>query len=112
MVIAWLPDPARRLADARRYVPAGVPVVKSVAAVTGDTVCAAGDGLRINGRSAARRLTQDARGRALPRWGGCRALEEDQILLLAPRPDSFDGRYFGPSSRRQLIGTARLIWSW
>lgn len=110
-VAAWLPTAARWLADRRRYVPAAVPVIKSVAAVGGDRVCADGALLTINGRVAASRLATDRRGRPLPRWAGCTTLGDDAILLLAAAPNSFDGRYFGVMSRRQLIGTARLIWA-
>ena len=34
-----------------------------------------------------------------------------EILLLSPAADSFDGRYFGPSARRDVIGKARLLWA-
>lgn len=110
-VAARLPAAARRLADQRRYVPAAVPVIKLVAAARGDRICADGAVLTIDGRLAARRLATDTRGRSLPRWTGCTTLGDDAILLLGAARDSFDGRYFGPISRRHLIGTARLIWA-
>jgi type IV secretory pathway protease TraF len=40
MVIAWPPDVARDLASRRRYLPRNVPLVKPVAAIAGDRVCA------------------------------------------------------------------------
>ena len=49
MVIAWVPDGARMLAARRRYLPANVPLVKRVAATSGDTVCAIGPVVSING---------------------------------------------------------------
>src|SRR3546814_3347900 len=55
MVIARLSPPWRTLADARRYVPANVPLVKRVAAAPGDTVCARGNAVFIDGNLRARR---------------------------------------------------------
>ncbi|WP_284053994.1 S26 family signal peptidase [Stakelama marina] len=112
MVIAWFPDRARKLAARRHYLPANVPAVKHVAAVAGMRVCALDSVITVDGAAVARRLAADARGDALPAWRGCRTLARGQILLLATdRPDSFDGRYFGISDTRDVLGTARLIWA-
>ena len=74
MVIAWTPEPSRTLAARRHYLPANVPLVKRVAAVSGDRVCAAGSSVSINGRQAAARRRSDAAGRPMPWWSGCRLL--------------------------------------
>src|SRR6185437_3636612 len=96
-----LASPARSLAafaDARGYLPAGVPLVKRIAAVAGDLVCARGNAVFIDGRFAAARLAADGRGRALPAWSGCRKLQFGEVfLLMADVRTSFDGRYFGPT---------------
>src|SRR5690348_16293175 len=42
LVLAWAPIWARRLADERHYLPLSVPLVKRVAAISGDVVCATG----------------------------------------------------------------------
>lgn len=111
MVVAWAPDWAARLADERHYLPRDVPIVKRVAAAANDRVCAVGEAVFVNGRFAARRRSADAAGRPLPWWTGCEYLREGELFLLMPgSPDSFDGRYFGISERRDLIGPARLIW--
>jgi conjugative transfer signal peptidase TraF len=110
MVVAWAPASARRLAARRGYLPARVPVVKHVAAATGDRVCAAGVEIRVNGRSIARRRKADAAGRPMPWWRGCRDLARGESFLLNDRPDSFDGRYFGITSRSQILGPAVLLW--
>jgi len=110
MVVARLPEPVRRLAARRHYLPLGVPVVKRVAASGGDQVCATGSTLFINGKPAGQRLRADRSGRRLPAWHGCVRLLARQVLLLTPATRSFDGRYFGPTDRADLIGTARLIW--
>jgi conjugative transfer signal peptidase TraF len=110
MVVAWAPLGVRRLAAERHYLPANVPLVKRVAAGPGDRVCAAGEAVFVNGALAARRRETDEAGRPLPAWSGCFELGEGHLLLLMPAPDSFDGRYFGLSSTRDVVGRARLIW--
>lgn len=110
MVIARVPARWRRLAARRRYIPVNVPLVKRVAAGPGDRVCAAGDLIRINGRAAAVRQNADGHGRAMPRWHGCVTLAGGALFLLTDAPDSFDGRYFGPTARDDIIGKAQLLW--
>ena len=110
-VIAWLPARYRATAAARRYLPLNVPLVKHVAAGKGDEICALGSRIFINGNPAADRKVIDGRGRLLPWWNGCETLDTGHVLLLMARnPDSFDGRYFGPSDRADIVGTARLAW--
>ena len=110
-VVAWPPPAARRLASERRYLPAGVPLVKRVAAVSGDRVCARGRSLSINGRVAAFRRSRDPSGRRLPWWSGCEVLRAGDLFLLSPNArNAFDGRYFGVTRSGQLIGKARRLW--
>ncbi len=111
MVIAWPPEPARTLAAHRHYLPSGVPLVKRVAGAAGDTVCAHGDRVTIDGKVAARRLAADPSGRPLPRWQGCLRLRQGSyFLLMTLRPDSFDGRYFGVTRQSDILGKARPLW--
>jgi conjugative transfer signal peptidase TraF len=110
MVIAWAPPAARRLADRRGYVPAGVPLVKRVAAAQGDRVCADGRRVEVNGRESAELKAADGAGRPLPTWRGCTALGEGQVFLLSSSPSAFDGRYFGVTQADDVIGKARLLW--
>lgn len=111
MVVAWLPAAARSLASARRYLPANVPLVKRVAAMEGDRVCASGAAIRINGRRAATRLKHDQARRPMPWWSGCKLLSSGEYLLLMDSALSFDGRYFGLSRKADLLGRARLLWA-
>lgn len=112
MVIARTPEPWRRLAAVRRYLPANVPLVKRVVGLSGDRICAQGAIVLINGEVAARRLFRDAAGRPMPLWEGCRTLGKAQVfLLMADVPGSFDGRYFGPTDRADVIGSARPLWT-
>jgi type IV secretory pathway protease TraF len=78
-------------------------MIKSVAAMSGDSVCAQGRDILINGKPVATRLRVDHRGRHLPWWSGCRTLAAGDIFLLnRMAPTSFDGRYFGVVSRTAI----------
>ncbi len=112
MVLAWPPAAARALAGQRHYLPANVPLVKRVAAAPGDRVCAAGEAVFVKGRFLARRRRADSAERPLPWWTGCKHLRDGELFLLMPGArDSFDGRYFGATERRDVIGKAKLIWA-
>lgn len=111
MVIAWTPEPARSLAAGRHYLPANVPLVKRVAAVAGDRICAVGHDVSINGRQVAKRKKSDGQARSMPWWTGCRDLASGEYFLLMDRAESFDGRYFGVTQREDLVGPAKLLWA-
>lgn len=113
LVLARAPLWARRLAAERRYLPLNIPIIKRVAAVAGDVVCASGDAISIDGRAVAHRLSSDRMGRPLPSWEGCETLGAGEFFLLMPEvPDSFDGRYFGVTERRDIIGRLVPLWTW
>lgn len=111
MVIARVPGEFRMFAARRRYLPANVPLVKRVAAKSGDEVCAAGARVRVNGRLVVRRLDLDGAGRPMPWWSGCAELGTGEVfLLMTDSAASFDGRYFGVTEAGDIVGKARLIW--
>lgn len=111
-VIAWPPAAARWLAAQRRYLPAGVPLVKPVAAIAGARICAHGRTIIVNGRTAALRRLRDRAGRRMPWWSGCRQLRGGDLFLLSANvPEAFDGRYFGITRASEIIGPARLLWA-
>ena len=110
-VLARTPASVRRLAAERHYLPATVPLVKRVAALSGDTVCAVNHVITIDGRPVADQLAADRLGRPLPAWTGCRTLGPGEIfLLMSGVPDSFDGRYFGPIPASAVIGRLVPLW--
>jgi type IV secretory pathway protease TraF len=106
LVLARLPPPYLELADARGYLPVGVPLIKEVGGAAGDLVCRHGMLLTLNGRLRAVARDADARGRTLPVWRGCRHLRRGEIFLLSRMPGAFDSRYFGPLMPERLMGTA------
>ncbi len=79
----------------RGLVPAGMPLVKRLAAGPGDRVCRTGTRVSVNGRVIVEALHRDRSGRRLPVWSGCRQLGSGDSFLLQDHPLSFDGRYFG-----------------
>lgn len=110
IVIARVPERDRMFAARRHYLPANVPLVKRVRAEPGDRVCAFEGAVFVNGRRIVTRRMVDARGRVMPWWTGCVTLRRGALLLLMDHPASFDGRYFGPTARGDIIGTAQLLW--
>ncbi|HEV7692226.1 MAG TPA: S26 family signal peptidase [Hyphomonadaceae bacterium] len=109
-VVAIAPAGAvREVLDAYGALPAGKVLLKQLKAVRGDVVCRTGASVTINGAEAATARPRSRNGRALPAWSGCRALGAGEILVLAPHPLSFDGRYFGPIDKVQIIGVARPL---
>lgn len=110
MVVARLAPAAARIAASRGYLPIGVPVVKRIAAVPGDRICADEVLVSINGQAAAARLAADSRGRRLPAWHGCITLDDRHYLLLNESLRSFDGRYFGPTDASAIVGLATPLW--
>jgi conjugative transfer signal peptidase TraF len=111
LVLVRTPDSARQLAAERGYLPQNVPLVKPVAALDGDTVCAADDVISVNGRVVAERLARDRLGRPLPSWSGCHLLDgAEAFLLMEGVSDSFDGRYFGPVPTADIIGRLVPLW--
>lgn len=112
LVLVETPLSVRQLAAERGYIPANVPLIKRIAAVSDDRVCGTGNRISINGIVAAARRIRDGRGRALPRWNGCRVLGANDIfLLMAGVPNSFDGRYFGVISRATVLGRLAPLWT-
>lgn len=105
------PRAAAELAAVRGYLPRAVPMVKRVAALSGDHVCRFGQWISINGHPAAKALWQDSLGRTLPVWSGCIDLSANQIFLITSPPTSFDSRYFGPIPLANVIERITPLWT-
>jgi conjugative transfer signal peptidase TraF len=111
LVLVKTPQSVRELAAERHYLPLNVDLVKRIAALQGDQVCALDGIVSIDGQVVARQLAVDSKGRALPRWTGCQVLGTDKVFLLMKAvPDSFDGRCFGPVPAATIVGKLVPIW--
>lgn len=108
-------QPPTRLAQffaVRRYLPLGVPLVKHILALPGQTVCRSALLITVDGAAMGKALERDRLGRALPDWQGCRVLGPGEVFLMnRTPPDSLDGRYFGPLPTTSIVGRADPIWT-
>jgi conjugative transfer signal peptidase TraF len=112
LVLVRLDASAAQLYARRGYLPRGVPLLKRIAAVSGQLICEQAGKLSIDGRHVADALPADGRGRPLIPWQGCRRLQDGEIfLLVADIPASLDGRYLGPTPIRSVLGRAVPLWT-
>lgn len=106
------PPELRLLMRERGYLPDRVPLLKRIAAVSGQRVCRFAHGVIIDGELVGVARARDRAGRPLPAWVGCRTLRTGELFAMNPAaPDSFDGRYFGPLRTEDVIGRAMPVWT-
>jgi conjugative transfer signal peptidase TraF len=106
------PEPLANFLAERGYLPRGVPLLKTIAAVPGQRFCRIGSKIIIDGKAVGETRDCDRFGRGLPVWQGCRRISEGEFFLMnASVPDSFDGRYFGPTPATAVIGKALPLWT-
>ncbi len=111
LVVVTPPALLATFLDARRYLPKGVPLLKHVAALPGQTVCRTGDTISIDGITVGAALHRDHLGRSLPVWLGCRVIAAGEVFLMNRQSvASLDGRYFGPLPTTTIVGRADPIW--
>ncbi len=107
LVVVTPPEPIAKFLAARNYLPRGVPLLKHVLGLPGQTVCRIGRNVLIDGIVKATARERDRRGRPLPDWQGCRTITEHDVFLMnCQSTDSLDGRYFGPLPAASIIGRA------
>lgn len=111
LVAVRLPEPIARLLADGGFLPKGVPLLKHVMALPGQTVCRSGDAVTVDHVDVGAAHDRDHLGRPLPRWSGCHTLEPDEVFLMNPTvPDSLDGRYFGALPVGSIVARAVPLW--
>jgi conjugative transfer signal peptidase TraF len=106
------PEPLATFLDLNGYLPIGIPMLKRVLALPGQTVCRKGLTISVDGIDMGEALSRDSRGRPLPIWQGCRVVGADELFLMNwQSEDSLDGRYFGFVPNSSVIGKALPVWT-
>jgi conjugative transfer signal peptidase TraF len=112
LVVALPPEPLAGFLAARGYLPRGVPLMKRVLALPGQTVCRNHFTITVDGIETGTARERDRGGRRLPAWSGCRVIEDGEVFLMNwDEPASLDGRYFGPVPRSAIVGEAQPVWT-
>jgi conjugative transfer signal peptidase TraF len=112
LVAVESPEPLATFLADRRYLPRGIPLLKRVVALPGQTVCRDQLGVTVDKIDVGAAREHDRSGRPLPIWQGCRVIADGEIFLMNRRSaDSFDGRYFGVLPTSAVIGTAEPLWT-
>jgi conjugative transfer signal peptidase TraF len=112
LVAVQPPDLLAAFLDLNGYLPIGVPMLKRVLALPGQTVCRNGLTIAVDGIDVGEAHERDGRGRPLPVWHGCRVIADGDIFVMNwQSADSLDSRYFGPLPASAVIGRAVPVWT-
>jgi conjugative transfer signal peptidase TraF len=112
LVIAMPSEPLASFLAEGGYLPRGVPLIKRILALPGQSVCRSKRTITVDGIEMGAARERDHSGRRLPTWQGCRVIENGQVFLMNwDEPASLDGRYFGPISVSAIVGRAQPLWT-
>jgi type IV secretory pathway protease TraF len=84
LVVVTPPEPVAWFLAQRDYLPRGVPLLKQVLALPGQTVCRNHLVVMIDGVVMATARERDHRGRPLPDWQGCKMIAEGETKDRRP----------------------------
>jgi conjugative transfer signal peptidase TraF len=112
LVVALPPEPLATFLAEGGYLPRGVPLIKRILALPGQTVCRKELAIAVDGIEMGTARERDGRRRPLPAWQGCRVVSGDDVFLMNwDEPASLDGRYFGPIAVAAIVGRAEPLWT-
>lgn len=104
------PDGVRGLIYGRGWLPEGVPLLKTVGGLAGDAYCVRDSRFVVAGADVGPVFARDSQGLPVPQIVGCRRVGTGEFLPVASTLDrSFDGRYFGAVSVRNVLGVGRAL---
>lgn len=112
LVVAYPPEALAAFLAERGYLRPGIPLIKRVVAVPGQTVCRKEFRVTVDESPVGAARDHDRKGRPLPVWQGCRVVAAGEVFLMnRDAPDSLDGRYFGPLPVDTVAGRAEPLWT-
>jgi conjugative transfer signal peptidase TraF len=112
LVLVRPPEAIAAFLDKRGYLAMGVPLLKHVLALPGQTVCRTDRTITVDAMAMGDALDRDHLGRTLPSWRGCRIVGDHEVFFMNWQSEnSFDGRYFGPLPATTIIGRADPLWT-
>lgn len=112
LVVAQPPEPLATFLSAGAYLPRGIPMLKRVLALPGQTVCRHAFTITVDDIVLGEALERDSRNRSLPVWQGCHRLVDGEVFLMNWQSgDSLDGRYFGVLPTSAINGRAAPLWT-
>lgn len=104
------PDGVRELIYGRGWLPEGMPLLKTVGGISGDTYCVRDGRFVVASNDVGPVFARDSQGLPLPQIVGCRRVDAGEFLPVASTLDrSFDGRYFGAVAVRNVLGVGRAL---
>jgi conjugative transfer signal peptidase TraF len=112
LVAVQPPEPTATFLSEGGYLPRGVPMLKRVLALHGQTVCRDQLTMTVDKIVTGEARERDSRGRPLPVWQGCRVIAAGEVFLMNwQSADSLDGRYFGVLPTTAIVGRAEPLWT-
>ena len=111
LVLVRPPEVISSFLQERGYLAMGVPILKHVLALPGQSVCRTGRTITVDEMAVGDALDRDRRGRNLPVWQGCRIVGDREVFLMNwQSKSSFDGRYFGLLPASTIVGRVTPLW--
>jgi len=112
LVVAMPLAPLATLLVEGGYLPRGVPLIKRIAALPGQTVCRKNFVITVQGIEMGAARERDHKGGPLPVWQGCEVIAKGDVFLMNwDEPASLDGRYFGSIPASSILGRAEPLWT-
>ncbi len=112
LVVAMPPDPLATFLAERGYLPLGVPLIKRILALPGQSVCRNGSPSSLMASRRARRSRTIGVAAHCHSGRAVEVIAQGEVFLMNwDEPASLDGRYFGPIPLHAIVGRAKPVWT-